>query len=652
VSAKPFTTVLVANRGEIACRVMHTARSMGYRTVAVFSDADADAPHVELADRAVNIGPASASESYLRVDKIIEACGKAGADAIHPGYGFLSENSELVAACEAAGIVFIGPPTSAMEAMGKKREAKDLMRDAGVPVVPGTEGKVASDDELVGAAKQIGAPIMVKASAGGGGRGMRLVMDLANIKEEIERARSESLSAFGDGELILEKAVLDARHVEIQVIADSHGNCVHLGERDCSVQRRHQKVLEESPSPAVDENLRAEMGAAAVRAAKAIGYVGAGTVEFLLAPNGEFYFMEMNTRLQVEHPVTELVTGLDLVELQLEVASGKELPLEQDDVELNGHALEARLYAEDAWGGFLPQTGKVLTWRPAERAQVRVDGGVREGQLITPHYDAMVAKIISWGADRDEAIRQMLGALDHTRLHGVVHNQEFLHAAVTHTKFRAGDVNTKFVENELETLLAERPPMPHGMTALASALLARGADGAASWRSTGPAVVPLAVVARGERRKVRVAFDGESAHVTDGDSESTVGVHGFDDGVVTFTWDDVRQRAYASFDGAKLHLQIGAIVETFERVSLSERAGDEGASGDSVAAPMAGLLVEVRVEPGAKVDRGETVAVLEAMKMQLQLKAPRDGEVAEVRAAAGTQVDAKAVLVTLAPKEG
>src|SRR5215470_12104765 len=398
-----FSKVLVANRGEIAWRVMRTAKAMGYRTVAVYSDADKDAPHVAFADEAARIGPPPVGESYLSIARILEAAKTSGADAVHPGYGFLSENEAFAAACDKAGLTFIGPPAAAIAAMGNKAAAKRRMIEAGVPCVPGYQGADQSDGILEKEARKIGLPVMVKAAAGGGGRGMRLVESAGDLAEAIRTARAEAESAFGSGELILEKAVVDTRHVEIQVFADNHGNVIHLGERDCSVQRRHQKVIEEAPSPAVDAGLRQRMGAAAVAAATAIGYRGAGTVEFLLASDGAFYFLEMNTRLQVEHPVTEAITGLDLVEWQLKVAAGEKLPLTQEQVAFSGHAIEVRLYAEDAYAGFLPQTGCMDVWRPASGPGVRIDHGMKDGLQISPFYDPMLAKVIAHGRTREQA---------------------------------------------------------------------------------------------------------------------------------------------------------------------------------------------------------------------------------------------------------
>ena len=427
-----ITKVLVANRGEIALRVMKTAKAMGYETVAVYSEADADAPHVKFADEAVCIGAPQVNQSYLVVEKIIEACKQTGANAVHPGYGFLSENTEFCAQCQANGITFIGPDPKAIELMGNKRLAKIEMLEAGVPCIPGYEGAEQSENVLLEKAKEIGFPIMVKATAGGGGRGMRLVWKAEEFLAQLKTAKSEALNAFGSDEIILEKAVVNPRHIEIQVFADRHGNCIYLGERDCSVQRRHQKVVEEAPSPFVNEALRQKMGEAAVNAAKACDYVGAGTVEFLTDDEGNFYFLEMNTRLQVEHPVTELVTGVDLVAWQLIIAAGGLLPKTQEEVTINGHAMEVRLYAEDPALGFMPQTGKILSWQYAQDDGLRMDAGIQEGQEVTPYYDPMLAKVIAYGENRDVARRRLMSSLKNMNLLGVRCNRGFLYNILKH----------------------------------------------------------------------------------------------------------------------------------------------------------------------------------------------------------------------------
>ncbi len=505
-----FSKVLVANRGEIAWRVMRTARAMGYRTVAVYSDADKDAPHVAFADEAVRIGPPPVGESYLSIDRILEAAHKSGADAIHPGYGFLSENEAFAAACEKAGLTFIGPPPAAIAAMGNKAAAKRRMIDAGVPCVPGYQGADQSDANLEAEARKIGLPVMVKAAAGGGGRGMRLVEHDGDLLEAIRTARTEAESAFGSGELILEKAVVDARHVEIQVFADAHGNVIHLGERDCSVQRRHQKVIEEAPSPAVDAALRDRMGAAAVAAARTIGYRGAGTVEFLLGADGAFYFLEMNTRLQVEHPVTEAITGLDLVEWQLRVARGEQLPLTQEQVTFSGHAIEVRLYAEDAYGGFLPQTGRIDVWRPATGPGVRIDHGMKDGLAISPYYDPMIAKVIAHGATREEARVRLVRALAETVVLGPTTNRHFLIRLLEHPDFAAGEATTAFLVKH--QFPRPRSATPTGRPPPISCGRPRPQKYPASmrgWRNSNPEPTPIRLAAGGKERLMQVR-DGRS----------------------------------------------------------------------------------------------------------------------------------------------
>ncbi|WP_341896508.1 acetyl-CoA carboxylase biotin carboxylase subunit, partial [Ferrovibrio terrae] len=508
---KPFTTILIANRGEIACRVIRSAQALGYKTVAVYSEADAGALHTQLADRAVCIGAAEAKQSYLSIAAVLAAAKATGADAVHPGYGFLSENADFAQACTDAGLTFIGPPSAAIAAMGNKAAAKQRMIAAKVPCVPGYQGADQSEAILVKAAEQIGLPVMVKAAAGGGGRGMRLVRDRADLPDAIRTARAEAENAFGSGELILEKAITGGRHVEIQVFADSHGNTIHLGERDCSVQRRHQKVIEEAPSPAVDAALRAKMGAAAVAAAQTIGYVGAGTVEFLLDADGSFYFLEMNTRLQVEHPVTEAITGLDLVALQIRVAAGEHLPLMQDDVQLNGHAIEVRLYAEAPAQNFLPQSGMLALWSPPEG--VRVDHGLHgSNQAITPFYDPMIAKLISNGATREEARRRLIGALEATAALGIATNRGFLIDLLSHEDFAAGKATTAFIPQHFATVTTPAAdPVLQGIAALL--WFERGAarfghDPARSWYSGGSFSWPVKLGIGDSRMTLSVAVTG------------------------------------------------------------------------------------------------------------------------------------------------
>ena len=501
-----FAKILIANRGEIACRIIRTAKALGYRTVAVFSDADAGALHVRQADEAVRIGAPPARDSYLNVAALLAAAKVAGADAVHPGYGFLSENAAFAEACAGAGLIFVGPPPAAIHAMGNKARAKKLMAAAGIPCVPGYEGADQSDATMLAEGRRVGFPLMVKAAAGGGGRGMRLVTSPDELANALTRARSEAASAFGSGELILERAITEGRHIEFQIFADRHGNVVHLGERDCSVQRRHQKVIEETPSPAVSADLRTTMGEAAVAAARAIDYVGAGTVEFLLDRSGKFYFLEMNTRLQVEHPVTEAVTGLDLVAWQLRVAAGENLPLEQHHIQRNGHAIEARLYAEDPHSNFLPQSGTLIAWRPASGEGVRIDHGLASGAGVSPFYDPMLAKVIAHGASREEARRRLIVALENTVALGLVTNRSFLIAVLRHPAFAAGEATTDFIDRYFAAGSdAMRGAEPDNRTLALAALLLFEARSRATasvsavarnWSSTGAATWPLRVDAR------------------------------------------------------------------------------------------------------------------------------------------------------------
>jgi geranyl-CoA carboxylase alpha subunit len=647
-----FSKILIANRGEIACRVARTARAMGYRTVAIFSHPDRNAPHVASADQAVAIGGAAAAESYLVIDKIIAAARRAGAEAVHPGYGFLSENADFAAACADAGIVFIGPPPDAIRIMGNKAAAKQRMIAAGVPCVPGYQGAEHSDAVLTREAGKIGFPVMVKAAAGGGGKGMRLVAAADRLGDALRTARSEAGKAFGCDELILEKAIEESRHVEIQVFADQHGDVIHLCERECSIQRRHQKVVEEAPSPAVTPSLRAAMGETAVAAARAIGYVGAGTIEFLLAPDGRFYFLEMNTRLQVEHPVTELITGIDLVEWQLQIAAGRSLPLRQDDVALAGHAMEARLYAEDAHGEFLPQAGTLLAWEPPAGRGLRVDHGIATGLAISSHYDPLLAKIIAHGATREEARRRLVAALHDTVVLGIETNRRFLIDCLDHPAFAAGDISTGFIERHFGHLARRRPlPQPR-LVALAAALFARGANnGLIHWRSSGKASWPLLLrsgeattateLAQHDDGSYEVAFAGEQHAL------HLIAVEG---ARVRFLADGLLETAQFAWDGDALLLALDGVTHRFEDVLLLPHAGAATVGGGAALAPMTGTIAVVCVKPGDGVRKGQRLVVLEAMKMEHEIVAPRDGTVAAVLVAAGEQVATRKLLVELAPQ--
>jgi geranyl-CoA carboxylase alpha subunit len=644
-----FSKVLIANRGEIACRIMRTAHHLGYRTVAVYSKADADAPHVQMADQAVCIGPAPVAASYLNVEAILEAADRSGADAVHPGYGFLAENADFARACTVAGLTFIGPSPQAIELMGNKRLAKLRMADAEVPCVPGYNGADQDDAVLLAAGEEIGFPLMVKAAAGGGGRGMRLVSEPGALSAAISGARSEAENAFGSGELILELAVIEPRHVEIQVFADAHGNCVHLGERDCSVQRRHQKVVEEAPSPVVDAGLRAAMGGAAVAAAQAIEYVGAGTVEFLLGADGSFYFLEMNTRLQVEHPVTEMITGLDLVAWQLDVAAGDALPLAQDAIRFDGHAMEVRLYAEDPYADFLPQTGTVAAWRPSP--DVRVDTGIAEGQEISPFYDPMVAKVIAHGRNREEARRRLLRGLEDTVLLGLPNNRDFLLQVLRHPAFAEGAATTAFIAKYFPDL--QRPQPDAAARALAAVLLYRhSAQDRVGWRSASPIVVAIDLRFGDEQCLCRVAPADAGYEVTLGadEADEIVGLEllSVADGRVRFRCGGVRQWASFAFEGNDLHLDLMGVGNRFFEFTPELAAAREKAGDGRLIAPMAGRIVSVRVGLGETVAKGQILVILEAMKMEHEIKAPADGVVKLIGVAEGDQVDPRQILAEVA----
>jgi len=565
-------------------------------------------------------------ESYLGIDRILDAARRSGADAVHPGYGFLSENEAFAAACEKAGLTFIGPPPAAIAAMGNKAAAKRRMIDAGVPCVPGYQGADQSDANLEAEARKIGLPVMVKAAAGGGGRGMRLVEHEADLLEAIRTARTEAESAFGSGELILEKAVIDARHVEIQVFADSHGNVIHLGERDCSVQRRHQKVIEEAPSPAVDAGLRRRMGAAAVAAARAIGYRGAGTVEFLLGADGAFYFLEMNTRLQVEHPVTEMITGQDLVAWQLSVAAGAALPLTQEQVAFAGHAIEVRLYAEDAYAGFLPQTGRIAVWRPPTGPGIRVDHGMKDGLVISPYYDSMIAKVIAHGATREEARARLVQALRQTIVLGSTTNRHFLIRLLEHPAFAAGQATTAFIGEHFSGDALAPPPVGEDHWKLAAALLWRQSaerypPALRGWRNSNPEPTPIRLaVGSEERTLLMTAADAEA----------------------------IDEAAPFHIEGHDVIVDHDALAVRFTDKTYAPPAAAAAGSDGKLRAPMDGRIVAIKVAAGDSVSRGQTLIVLEAMKIQHQLKAGLDATIESVAVREGQQVANRTVLVTLA----
>ncbi len=642
-----FDTVLVANRGEIAVRVIRTLREQGVRSVAVFSDADADARHVREADTAVRIGPPPAAESYLSVPALLEAARRTGAQAVHPGYGFLAENAEFAAACTEAGLVFIGPPASAISLMGDKIRAKETVAAAGVPVVPGSSGSGLTDAQLESAAREIGTPVLLKPSAGGGGKGMRLVRDAEVLAEEIAAARREARASFGDDTLLVERWIDRPRHIEIQVLADAHGNVIHLGERECSLQRRHQKIIEEAPSVLLDEQTRAAMGEAAVQAARSCGYVGAGTVEFIVPGNdpASYYFMEMNTRLQVEHPVTELITGLDLVEWQLRVASGEQLPYAQKDITLTGWAIEARVCAEDPSRGFLPSGGTVLALREPQGGGVRTDSGLSEGVPVGSLYDPMLSKVIAYGPDRASALRKLRAALADTVILGVPTNAGFLRRLLAHPDVVAGNLDTGLVEREAQSLVPDGVPDEVYAAAAAVRLdaLAPRPDAGGwtdpfsvpnGWRTGGvraPLVFPLRVsgadpVTYGAPASATVTADRVTVEL-----DGTVGhFH--------------RSGPWLGRDGDTWHVQDHDPVEA----SLSG-AGRSGA--DTLAAPMPGTVTVVKAAVGDEVEAGQSLLVVEAMKMEHVISAPHAGTVSELDVTAGATVAMDQILAVVTPRE-
>ncbi len=636
-----FNTILIANRGEIAVRVIKTAKEMGYETVAVYSEADRDALHVALADTAICIGESAVDKSYLNIDNIIAAAQKTHAEAIHPGYGFLSESMEFARRCEQAGLTFIGPPSAAIAVMGNKTVARHKMLDAEVPLVPGYDGPSDDDQVLQQQADRIGYPVMVKAAAGGGGRGIRIVREPQKLKAEAESARAEALSSFGSSELLLEKCVEQARHIEIQIFADKAGHTVYLGERDCSMQRRNQKVIEEAPAPGMSDELRKKMGEAAVQAAKAVNYVGAGTVEFLVAQDGAFYFLEMNTRLQVEHPVTELITGLDLVEWQLLVAAGDDLPLRQHDIHLKGHAIEVRLYAEDCEAGFVPQTGLVRDWKMPSGKGIRTDNGIVKGQMITPYYDSMLAKLIAFGETRHEAIRRLRRALKETVLLGLSSNKPFLLGLLEDPVFVMGEATTRHIE---ETYLPQKENQgcfspSDAMWSMAAILLSR-TQGATGWRSTGVLSWPVRLKFQQTQQDFVVSQDGHQYCVeADGFETQDVIILNESEGELTLQVNGIRSRMTVALDEQQcLYIDDRSEVAMFEKLSFSNKR-DEEELGANLVAPMSGRIADVKVKAGETVNKGDLLVVLESMKMFQELNAQKAGTVSEVYVTPDQQVD-------------
>ncbi|HPO19089.1 MAG TPA: biotin carboxylase N-terminal domain-containing protein [Rubrivivax sp.] len=639
-----FDTLLIANRGEIACRVIRSARAMGLRTVAVYSDADRDALHVQLADTALRIGEAPARDSYLNIERVIDACRRSGAGAVHPGYGFLSENADFARACRNAGIVFVGPAPEAIDALGHKAAAKQRAQAIGVPCLPGYAGAAQDNDTLIGQARRIGAPLMIKASAGGGGRGMRRcddVGDVAALEQLIESARAEALASFGNGELLLERLVEHARHVEVQVFGDSHGGAVHLGERDCSTQRRNQKILEEAPAPGVSSELRARLGDAAVKLVREVGYVGAGTVEFLLTPDGEFHFLEMNTRLQVEHPVTEAITGLDLVEWQLRIARGEPMPLQQADIRCSGHAIEARLCAEDAFAGFAPQSGRIERWSVPSGAGIRVDHGMVAQPTIPPHYDSMVAKLIAYGANREQARGRLQRALAGSSVLGLTTNRDYLLQALAAPAFAAPALSTRWLGEASAHWHARGPDARWAALAAAVRLhrLARRFGPLALWSSAGVRETPLRLAAGEQVFELRLAYrPGEPIRAAAGGVQHAIEVQR-DDGIeAELVVDGAHLRVRCGMQGDAGWLDADGISAAWADTSQAPPEVDDAASHGVITSRMHGQLVRLNVEVGQRVRKGDFVLAIEAMKMEHRFDAPIDGTVAEIGAAAGTQV--------------
>ena len=665
--------ILIANRGEIAVRVMQTARRLGISTVAVYSDADVEAPHVALADEAILIGPGPVGESYLVIDNILDAARQTNADAIHPGYGFLSENADFADAVQKAGLIFIGPDAEAISLMGNKAAAKRRMIETGVPCVPGYEDADQSDERLIQAAKEIKFPIMVKAAAGGGGRGMRLVQDMDELKSALVTARSEAANAFGSDELILEKAIIYPRHVEIQVFADRYGHVVHLGERDCSVQRRHQKVIEESPCPVMTPELRADMGAAAVEAARNINYVGAGTVEFLLDQSGAYYFLEMNTRLQVEHPVTEMVTGLDLVELQIKVAQGDTLDLQQEDVSLDGHAIEVRLYAEDPNNDFMPATGKIAAWRPAVMENVRFDDGVVEGQNISPFYDPMVAKVIAYGDDRETARKRLVEALRQTALLGPATNRDFLVTCLEKETFIKGEATTAFIGEIFGETGYTAEPLSSEMVALQGVLhfihdreqaLSRAIsvpDALKNFSTSGSLQTPYSLLIGDEVFDLTISSAKAGSYhvdiaVEEGSDKVLIETHDVEqvspDVSISFNVNNQIIKSLAVIDSNVLYHALQSADTAIFLSSINQLVatddGADGSAGGLVTAPLHGRVIDVFVKVGDKVAEGQKLAIVEAMKMQHEIFSEVEGDVVDVRIVSDQQVSVNDLMIEIA----
>ena len=660
----PLNRLLIANRGEIACRIARTARRMGIHTIAVFSEADADALHVVTCDEAIGIGGKTPAESYLRSEAVLEAARRSGAQAIHPGYGFLSENASFAEACQRAGLIFVGPPAAAIRAMGSKSAAKTLMERAGVPLTPGYHANNQDPKVLLEAADRIGFPVLIKASAGGGGRGMRRVDRREDFNAALASCKRESAASFGDDQVLIERYLLRPRHIEFQIFADSHGNCIHLFERDCSVQRRHQKVLEEAPAPGMTSERRTAMGHAAVSAATAVGYVGAGTVEFIVAANGQFFFMEMNTRLQVEHPVTEMITGLDLVEWQLKVAAGASLPLAQAQLTITGHALEARLYAEDPDRGFLPSIGRLEYFaKPETSRHIRIDAGVGQGNEITPYYDSMIAKLIVWDETRGAALQRMRQALAETRLVGVANNVAFLGRLVSTTAFMTADLDTALIEREHDTLFPPpaAPPREVWLAAAVATLLRPATypgraqldnspwDARDGWRLGSRAQRSL-TFRSGEFEKVinvrylaqgwELQLDGQVSHA-EGVLHSRASL--------SLVVDTARVGVTVFRTGNSEHVFMHGRCFAIEQVDALNATAAAGTGSAGLRSPMPGRVIELIATAGAEVEKGAPLLVLEAMKIEHTIVAPSNGTLKCFKVAAGEQVGEGAELVEFVP---
>ena len=659
-----FRTLLIANRGEIAVRVIRTAKAMGLRTVAVYSEADRGALHVAMADEAVLLGPSRARDSYLNIERVIEAARKSGAEAIHPGYGFLSESAEFAQACFDAGLVFVGPTAAMIRLMGSKSGSKLLMEKAGVPLVPGYHGEAQDDATLAKAAGKIGFPVLVKASAGGGGRGMRVVRTASELAASVESAKREAKAAFGDDRMLIEKLVENPRHIEVQVIGDSHGNLLSLFERECTLQRRHQKVIEEAPSPTLDAAQRDAVCAAARKAASAVDYVGAGTIEFV-SDGKDVFFIEMNTRLQVEHPVTEMITGIDLVEWQLRVAAGEKLPLRQDQITLNGHAIEARVYAENPHRNFMPSVGRIKTWHMPEEANgLRIDAGYREGDAVSPHYDAMLAKVIAWAPTRDVAIDRLNHALSESDVRGVVTNIPFLAALVTHPDVRTNAIDTGFIERELENLTpTAASPGDLELCAAVTAIFIQEApavfaEAHSPWRTAG--WMPV-----GRRQRTFVFRHGQRTeheirlHYGDGPATWSIGEREFTftflttaDGGFDLTLDGMKSHMFAVIEGRELYLRTRN--GRFELHWVDPFGGDaeEQVGEDRIVAPLPGTVVALLAEVGAKLEKGAPILTLEVMKMEQTLRAPFAGVLKAIKCKVGDIVGEGVELAEIEPAGG